>query len=204
MLYMLVMQGLWVWLNVAKTRFCSEVGERFGHLLWVVHHEEEPDMLYAVGSVESAQYVNALLLSCLSMVDTYPLAFLPNACMTVWGFVLFAIMDDEGMSVWCWTGLFYGAYSIARPYLMEERTGREYGWAAEGMTLAQALTQPYALSRGPEAAGDAVAFKRLREDEARAGGEVALQEVAVAEDAAELLVTGYDEHVVPGHVLALE
>ena len=195
MLYMAVMQFEWVYLNIAETKFCSEVGERFGHLLWVIDHKQEPDMYWAIGSVECAQYVNALLLICLSMVDTWPLAFLPHACMTALGVVLFNTMQDEGMSTWCWTGLFYGTYSLVRPYFMEEKTGREYGWAAEGMTLVQALTQPYALNQGP-AAGDAVAFKRLRKDETPAGREVALQDVTVAEDAATLLATEYDEHVV--------
>ena len=95
------------------------------------------------GSIEGAQYTNAMLLSVFSLLDTWPLAFLPNAFMYVLGMILFATMDEEGQSTWCWTGLIYGLHSIVRPYYMEERTGKEYGWAASGMTLYQALTEPY-------------------------------------------------------------
>ena len=84
-----------------------------------------------------------MLLSVFSLRDTWPLAFLPNAFMYVLGMILFATMDEEGQSTWCWTGLIYGLHSIVRPYYMEERTGNKYGWAASGMTLYQALTEPY-------------------------------------------------------------
>ena len=130
-----MLQGRSLWLNTFNVTYSADVGEVFGHLAWSSKREKVPDMDDHFGSIEGAQYTNAMLLSVFSQLDTWPLAFLPNAFMYVLGMILFATMDVEGQSTWCWTGLIYSLHSIVRPYYMEERTGKEYGWAADRAVL---------------------------------------------------------------------